>query len=217
MWFLPEFLRRFLLHVLPRRFVRIRYFGFLALRCRTVQLPQCRRALAGAAVGAAAGGLTGALVGLGIPEYEAKRYEGRVKDGGVLLSVHCDTSDDIARAKDLLKQTGAGLEWKKILNPLSSNAAAVDGPTFTAPVTTATRPASTAIAVAAAAAAAAAADDDAHRVLLKDIEAFKEKLLAAHRAAKPKSKVVQTAPPRVGCSTPTKEMSLVSGATSWLG
>jgi len=43
-----EFLRRFLLHVLPRRFVRIRYFGFLASRCRTVQLPQCRRALAGA-------------------------------------------------------------------------------------------------------------------------------------------------------------------------
>src|SRR5262249_60821147 len=43
-----EFLRRFLLHVLPTRFVRIRYFGFLASRCRTVQLPQCRRALAGA-------------------------------------------------------------------------------------------------------------------------------------------------------------------------
>ena len=43
-----EFLRRFLLHVLPKRFVRIRYFGFLASRCRTVQLPQCRRALAGA-------------------------------------------------------------------------------------------------------------------------------------------------------------------------
>jgi len=43
-----EFLRRFLLHVLPKRFVRIRYFGFLASRCRTVQLPQCRRALAAA-------------------------------------------------------------------------------------------------------------------------------------------------------------------------
>ena len=43
-----EFLRRFLLHVLPKRFVRIRYFGFLASRCRTVQLAQCRRALAGA-------------------------------------------------------------------------------------------------------------------------------------------------------------------------
>ena len=43
-----EFLRRFLLHVLPKRFVRIRYFGFLASRCRTVQLPQCRHALAGA-------------------------------------------------------------------------------------------------------------------------------------------------------------------------
>jgi hypothetical protein len=44
---------------------------------------------------------------MGIPEYEAKRYEGRVKDGGVLLSVHCATSEDITRAKDILKQTGA--------------------------------------------------------------------------------------------------------------
>jgi hypothetical protein len=63
--------------------------------------------LAGLGVGGAVGGLIGALVGMGIPEYEAKRYEGRVKDGGVLLSVHCDSSDDIGRAKDLLKQTGA--------------------------------------------------------------------------------------------------------------
>lgn len=63
--------------------------------------------LAGLGVGGAVGGLIGALVGLGIPEYEAKRYEGRVKDGGVLLSVHCDTSDEISRAKDLLKATGA--------------------------------------------------------------------------------------------------------------
>ena len=47
-------------------------------------------ALAGLGVGAAAGGLIGALVGMGIPEYEAKRYEGRVKDGGILVSVHCD-------------------------------------------------------------------------------------------------------------------------------
>jgi hypothetical protein len=64
-------------------------------------------ALAGLGVGGAVGGLIGALVGMGIPEYEAKRYEGRVKDGGVLLSVHCDTSDEISRAKELLKQTGA--------------------------------------------------------------------------------------------------------------
>jgi hypothetical protein len=63
--------------------------------------------LAGLGVGGAVGGLVGALVGMGIPEYEAKRYEGRVKDGGVLLSVHCDTSDDITRAKDVLKRTGA--------------------------------------------------------------------------------------------------------------
>jgi hypothetical protein len=64
-------------------------------------------ALAGLGVGGAVGGLVGALVGMGIPEYEAKRYEGRVKDGGVLLSVHCDTSEEIARAKDVLKRTGA--------------------------------------------------------------------------------------------------------------
>src|SRR6202049_4752132 len=64
-------------------------------------------ALAGLGVGGAVGGLVGALVGMGIPEYEAKRYEGRVKDGGVLLSVHCDTSNEISRAKDLLKRTFA--------------------------------------------------------------------------------------------------------------
>jgi hypothetical protein len=64
-------------------------------------------ALAGAGAGGAVGGLVGALVGMGIPEYEAKRYEGRVKDGGVLLSVHCDTSDEIDRAKDVLERTGA--------------------------------------------------------------------------------------------------------------
>jgi hypothetical protein len=64
-------------------------------------------ALAGLGTGGVVGGLVGALVGMGIPEYEAKRYEGRVKDGGVLLSVHCDTSEEIDRAKSILKQTGA--------------------------------------------------------------------------------------------------------------
>jgi hypothetical protein len=63
--------------------------------------------LAGLGVGGAVGGLVGALVGMGIPEYEAKRYEGQVKDGGTLLSVHCDTSDQVSRAKALLKGTGA--------------------------------------------------------------------------------------------------------------
>jgi len=64
--------------------------------------------LAGLGVGGAVGGLIGALVGMGIPEYEAKRYAGRLKKGGVLLSVHCDTSDEIRRAKELLAGTGAG-------------------------------------------------------------------------------------------------------------
>lgn len=63
--------------------------------------------LAGLGVGGAVGGLIGGLVGMGIPEYEAKRYEGRVKEGGVLLSAHCNTSEDISRAKDILKATGA--------------------------------------------------------------------------------------------------------------
>jgi hypothetical protein len=64
-------------------------------------------ALAGAGVGGAVGGLTGALIGMGIPEYEAKRYEGRVKDGGILLSVHSDNSDEVKRAKEILERTGA--------------------------------------------------------------------------------------------------------------
>ena len=64
-------------------------------------------ALAGLGSGAAVGGLIGSLVGMGIPEYEAKRYEGRIKEGGVLLSVHCDNSDWVKRAKEVLKQTGA--------------------------------------------------------------------------------------------------------------
>src|SRR3954447_22353459 len=63
--------------------------------------------LAGLGTGGALGGIIGALVGMGIPEYEAKRYEGRVKEGGILLSVHCDNSDWVGKAKDLLKQTGA--------------------------------------------------------------------------------------------------------------
>ena len=64
-------------------------------------------ALAGAGVGGAVGGLTGALIGMGIPEYEAKRYEGRVKDGGILLSVHSDDSQWTKKAKEILERTGA--------------------------------------------------------------------------------------------------------------
>jgi hypothetical protein len=64
-------------------------------------------ALAGVGVGGAVGGITGALIGMGIPEYEAKRYEGRVKDGGILLSVHSDSSDWTKKAKDILERSGA--------------------------------------------------------------------------------------------------------------
>lgn len=64
-------------------------------------------ALAGMGAGAATGGLIGALVGMGMPEYEAKRYEGRVKEGGILVSVHCDDSDWVGKAKDILGRLGA--------------------------------------------------------------------------------------------------------------
>ena len=64
-------------------------------------------ALAGLGAGGAVGGLIGALVGMGMPEYEAKRYEGLVKQGKILMSVHCDNSEWVGRAKDILKRTGA--------------------------------------------------------------------------------------------------------------
>jgi len=64
-------------------------------------------ALAGAGAGGVVGGLTGALIGMGIPEFEAKRYEGRVREGGILLSVHSDNSDWTKKAKQILEATGA--------------------------------------------------------------------------------------------------------------
>jgi hypothetical protein len=64
-------------------------------------------ALSGGAIGAGVGGLTGALVGLGIPEYEAKRYEGKVKEGGILISVHSESNDETNRAKNIFKEEGA--------------------------------------------------------------------------------------------------------------
>ena len=60
--------------------------------------------LAGAGGGGAVGGLLGAVVGMGIPEYEAKRYEGAVKDGGVLLPVYCNTSEQIDALKSLSRK-----------------------------------------------------------------------------------------------------------------
>jgi len=64
-------------------------------------------ALSGVGVGAAAGGLVGALVGMGIPEYEAKRYEAQLREGRILLSVHCSDSDQVKRVKDIFKNDGA--------------------------------------------------------------------------------------------------------------
>ena len=64
-------------------------------------------ALSGAAVGAAVGGLTGALVGMGIPELEAKQYEGKIKDGNILVSIHTESSDDEFRARKTLERHNA--------------------------------------------------------------------------------------------------------------
>jgi hypothetical protein len=64
-------------------------------------------ALAGIGTGGVVGGVIGALVGMGIPEYEARRYEGMIREGKVLLSVHCDNSDWVKRAKDILERAGA--------------------------------------------------------------------------------------------------------------
>lgn len=63
--------------------------------------------LGGIAVGAAVGGIAGALIGMGIPELEAKRYEGKVKDGNILISAHSENSDEIKKAKDIFEQCGA--------------------------------------------------------------------------------------------------------------
>lgn len=64
-------------------------------------------ALSGAAVGGAVGGLTGALIGMGIPEYEAKRYEGKVKAGGILISVHTEDSEEAKLAETIFKEEDA--------------------------------------------------------------------------------------------------------------
>lgn len=64
-------------------------------------------ALSGAAVGAAVGGIAGALAGMGIPEYEAKRYEGKIKDGNILISVHSDNHGETKRVKEIFETAGA--------------------------------------------------------------------------------------------------------------
>ena len=63
--------------------------------------------LGGIGTGGVVGGIVGALVGMGLPEYEAKRYEGMVREGGILISVHCDNSDWVKRAKEIMERTGA--------------------------------------------------------------------------------------------------------------
>lgn len=87
-------------------------------------------ALAGIGVGGTAGGIAGALIGLGIPAHEAKRYEVRVKEGGILLSVHSDNSDWTKRAREILERTGgqdisstgeAAVNYIRSAGPLASS------------------------------------------------------------------------------------------------
>jgi len=64
-------------------------------------------ALSGAAIGTAVGGITGALIGMGLPEFEARRYESKVKEGGILVSVHAEDSSESDRAEQILKEAHA--------------------------------------------------------------------------------------------------------------
>jgi hypothetical protein len=64
-------------------------------------------ALSGVAAGSTVGGIAGALIGMGIPEYEAKRYEGKIREGNILISVHTENSDEVSRAKDIFRNAGA--------------------------------------------------------------------------------------------------------------
>jgi tetrahydromethanopterin S-methyltransferase subunit C len=64
-------------------------------------------ALSGAAAGATLGGITGGLIGLGLPEIEAKRYENRIAEGNILISILAETGDQVSRAKDVLEKAGA--------------------------------------------------------------------------------------------------------------
>lgn len=64
-------------------------------------------ALTGAAIGATVGGLAGGLIGMGIPEIEAKRYEGHLKEGNILMSVHTENSEELTRAKNIFTRAGA--------------------------------------------------------------------------------------------------------------
>jgi hypothetical protein len=92
-------------------------------------------ALSGAAVGATLGGITGALVGLGFPEYEARRYEGKVKDGNILISVHAENSEQIDRAKGIFEASGASdISTTGEVKPSSSTRADVRSETRQPPV-----------------------------------------------------------------------------------
>ena len=80
--------------------------------------------LAGVGVGGAVGGFSGGLIGLGIPEHEAKHFAGRIEQGEILLSVHCDSAGGVGTAKEVMQRTGA----EKIASTLESAAGADNQP-----------------------------------------------------------------------------------------
>lgn len=81
--------------------------GVVALPGALIAAGPIAAVLAGVGFGGTVGGITGALIGLGIPEYEAKRYEGHVTKGGSLLSVHCSSAEWVKQAKEIMENTGA--------------------------------------------------------------------------------------------------------------
>jgi hypothetical protein len=85
-------------------------------------------ALGGAAIGAAVGGIGGALVGMGLPELEAKQYEGKIRSGNILISVHTDNANEVDRAKMICKREGATdiSTTKEAAVPASERSAAID-------------------------------------------------------------------------------------------
>ncbi|MCU1300810.1 MAG: hypothetical protein JWQ87_1094 [Candidatus Sulfotelmatobacter sp.] len=78
-------------------------------------------ALAGVGVGGALGGFAGCLIGVGISESEAGRYEGRLINGGILVAVHCETSQEITRAEDIMRRTKAeDVGYSEAVGPIGS-------------------------------------------------------------------------------------------------
>jgi hypothetical protein len=100
-------------------------------------------ALSGAAIGGTTGGLVGALIGMGIPEFEAKRYESRMKEGRILVSVHSENADETRKARDIFERLGAEDISSADEEGVSSKDQSGGGHTITPTRTTTTTPTTT--------------------------------------------------------------------------